>query len=88
MYFSWHEIGLYDLPKMIDSILEVTQNKKLYYIGHSQGCTTFFVMSSLLPQYNSKISLMIALAPAVFMRHLTSPVIQALVELKEPAEVT
>lgn len=35
--FSWHEIGLYDLPAMIDFILEKTEQDQMIYIGHSQG---------------------------------------------------
>lgn len=73
--FSWHEIGIYDTPTMIDYILEVTNNKEMMYIGHSQGCTSFFVMASMLPKYNAKIKLMIALAPAVFMSHIRHPVL-------------
>lgn len=35
--FSWHEIGIHDLPAIIDYILAQTKQDKLYYIGHSQG---------------------------------------------------
>lgn len=36
--FSWHEIGYYDLPAMIDHILDNnTDFKKIFYVGHSQG---------------------------------------------------
>jgi predicted alpha/beta hydrolase len=34
--FSWHEIGYYDLPAMIDYILLHTQQQQINYIGHSQ----------------------------------------------------
>lgn len=53
--FSWHEIGVYDLPAMIDHILAKTNRKKLNYIGFSQGTTVFFVMASMRPDYNDKI---------------------------------
>ncbi|XP_068150930.1 lipase 1 [Drosophila tropicalis] len=66
--FSWHEIGMYDLPAMIDYILENTGYKKLQYIGHSQGCTSFFVMCSMKPEYNDKVLTMHALAPAVYAK--------------------
>ncbi|XP_018305312.1 lipase 3 isoform X2 [Mycetomoellerius zeteki] len=65
--FSWHEIGYYDLPATIDYILEKTGHSKLYYIGYSQGATTFYVMGSERPEYNAKIKGMISLAPAVFL---------------------
>lgn len=53
--FSWHEIGIYDLPAMIDHILAKTKYEKLNYIGYSQGTTAFFVMASERPEYNDKI---------------------------------
>lgn len=34
--FSFEEIGLYDVPSMIDYILQYTRRDKLHYIGASQ----------------------------------------------------
>lgn len=76
--FSWHEIGYYDLPAMIDYALRETTETKLKYIGHSQGTTTFFVMCSQRPEYNDKISLMIALSPVVYMSNAKSPIVRIL----------
>ena len=36
-HFSWHEIGTYDLPAMINKTLETSGQDKLFYIGHSMG---------------------------------------------------
>ncbi|XP_017098803.2 lipase 1 isoform X1 [Drosophila bipectinata] len=66
--FSWHEIGMYDLPAMIDHVLKVTGYQKLQYAGHSQGCTSFFVMCSMRPAYNEKVISMQAMAPAVYAK--------------------
>lgn len=74
--FSWHEIGVYDTPTMIDYILSVTGQKTLHYIGHSQGTTAFFVMCAEKPEYNAKIRLMHALAPVAYMDHAVSPVVK------------
>ncbi|XP_063830436.1 lipase 3-like [Ostrinia nubilalis] len=76
--FSWHEIGCYDLPAMIDYVLNITEQKSLKYIGHSQGTTSFFVMASERPEYNEKISLMVALSPVAFMSHANSPFVRLL----------
>ncbi|CAG4933949.1 unnamed protein product [Parnassius apollo] len=76
--FSWHEIGCYDLPAMIDYVLQATKTSKLKYIGHSQGTTSFFVMASQRPEYNSKISLMVSLAPVAFLTHVKSPILRLL----------
>ncbi|KAI8427544.1 hypothetical protein MSG28_002059 [Choristoneura fumiferana] len=61
--FSWHEIGYYDLPAMIDYVIKNTKVSKLQYVGFSQGTTAFWVMASTRPEYNDKISAMQALAP-------------------------
>lgn len=74
--FSWHEMGLYDLPANIDYVLNVTGLKKLFYIGHSQGTTIFYVMCSTRPEYNKKIQMMISFAPSAFMSHMTSPLLR------------
>ncbi|XP_053698634.1 lipase 3-like [Sabethes cyaneus] len=76
--FSWHEIGMYDLPAMIDTVLQSTHEDILHYIGHSQGTTAFFVMASLKPEYNVKIRSMQAFAPVAFMGNLKSPFIRAI----------
>ncbi|KAL4703478.1 hypothetical protein ACJJTC_010350 [Scirpophaga incertulas] len=76
--FSWHEIGIYDLPAMIDYVLKETRQKKLKYIGHSQGTTSFYVMASERPEYNKKISIMISLSPVAYMSHITSPFLKVL----------
>ncbi|XP_055678049.1 lipase 3-like [Lutzomyia longipalpis] len=76
--FSWHEIGFYDIPAFINFILDYTKQPNLHYIGHSQGSTVFFVMTSLLPHFNDKVKSMQALAPAVFMSNVKSPLIRIL----------
>lgn len=70
--FSWHEIGFVDVPACIDFILEKTGQDKLHYVGHSQGGTTFLVMLSTLPEYNSKIKTSHIFAPGVYMEHMKS----------------
>lgn len=64
---SFHEMGYYDLPAVIDYILNVTQTDKLYYVGHSMGTTMFFVMASTRPEYNKKIRLFSGMAPVTCM---------------------
>lgn len=79
--FSWHEIGYYDLPAMIDYIINATKVKQVNYVGFSQGTTSYFVMTSTRPRYNDKIALMVALSPAVFLKRVRSPLILAAVPL-------
>uniref|UniRef100_A0A8D2IWA7 Lipase n=1 Tax=Varanus komodoensis TaxID=61221 RepID=A0A8D2IWA7_VARKO len=35
--FTFHEMGIYDIPAAINFILQKTQQDGLYYLGHSQG---------------------------------------------------
>lgn len=60
---SFHEMGYYDLPAMIDYTLGMTDQNALTYIGHSMGTTISYVLLSTRPNYNKKIKLAISLAP-------------------------
>ncbi|XP_023289897.1 uncharacterized protein LOC105699294 [Orussus abietinus] len=71
--FSWHEIGIYDLPKFIDYALDTTGQKDLIFVGFSQGTTVFYVMMSELPIYNTRIRAMFSLAPVGYMENMISP---------------
>lgn len=66
-------MGIYDLPSMIDYVLNRTGHHNLHYIGISMGTTMFFVCTSMKPEYNRKIHLMIALAPTAFMANSKTP---------------
>lgn len=68
--FSWHEMGVYDVPAMIDYVLAHTGQQKLQYVGHSQGCAVYFVMMSEKPEYNEKIEMAHVMAPAVFIKNI------------------
>lgn len=73
--FSWHEMGVHDLPATIDYILSTTGQRQLFYIGHSQGSTSLFVMLSEKPEYNGKIAKMVSYAPIAYAGNMRSPVI-------------
>ncbi|XP_049305292.1 lipase 3 [Bactrocera dorsalis] len=75
--FSWHEIGIYDLPAMIDYALGYTGNTQLQYIGHSQGTTVYLVLMSEKPSYNNKIKSAHLLGPAAYMGNMKSPLTRA-----------
>lgn len=74
--FSFHEMGVYDIPATIDYILNITSRKSLYYIGHSQGTTQFFVMGSERPEYTGKIKRQFSMAPVTFMGRSFNPFFQ------------
>lgn len=85
--FSFHDIGYYDAPATIDYILAATGEEKLFYIGHSQGTTTFFVMASERPEYNEKIRLMVALAPVAYMTNFPNPLLKLVAQNQQILQV-
>ncbi|OQR69293.1 lipase member M-like, partial [Tropilaelaps mercedesae] len=71
--YSFDDIGVFDVTAGIDFVLRQTGFHKLTLIGWSQGSTDILVTLSILPEYNSKVKLFIALAPVANITHLTSP---------------
>ncbi|KAL1114766.1 hypothetical protein AAG570_007590 [Ranatra chinensis] len=67
--FSFHEMGYYDLPAVIDFMLAKTNHSQIYYVGHSQGTTQFYAMAATRPEYNAKVKVMSSLAPIAFLQH-------------------
>lgn len=60
--FSLDEMALYDVPTIVDYILQETGFPSLTYIGFSQGTTQCFAALSTNKNLNSKINHFIALA--------------------------
>ncbi|CAH1159869.1 unnamed protein product [Phaedon cochleariae] len=65
--FSMHEIAVEDFPAMIDYILNSTKQEELNFLGYSIGSTTGLMFSSMLPEYNKKIKVHVAVAPFVYV---------------------
>ncbi|XP_025265041.1 lipase 3 isoform X2 [Camponotus floridanus] len=72
--YSFHEMGIYDLPAMITFITNMRSQPLHTYIGHSMGTTSFFIMASERPKISKMVQMMVALAPAVLIKHMQSPV--------------
>ncbi|KOX69087.1 Lipase 1 [Melipona quadrifasciata] len=72
-FWIWHEIGIYNVPVIIDYIIEQTKQKKIFVITHSQDSTVYFVMASERPEYQKKI-----LAPIVFISRTKVPLFRVL----------
>lgn len=72
--FSWHEMGQYDLPAVIDYIKNLNENDvNLHYIGHSMGSTAVLVLLSIYPRYNHLLKSAILLAPMAYMYEVKGP---------------
>lgn len=78
--FTYHEMGIHDIPSTIDYVINKTGYPQLHYIGHSQGTVVFWIMGSERPEYMKKIIAMQALAPVAFLSHCKSPVVNFLAE--------
>lgn len=65
-------MGNYDIPACINYVLKKTGAGKLVYIGHSMGTAIFWVAMITHPELNSKIDVMIALAPAASVANVKS----------------
>ncbi|XP_043268023.1 lipase 3-like isoform X2 [Venturia canescens] len=75
--FSFHEIAVWDLPKMIEHTLNYTDQKSLCYIGHSMGTTAGFILLAQRPEFNNKIHFFIALAPVALWKRPPNPLVEA-----------
>ncbi|RPA91995.1 alpha/beta-hydrolase [Choiromyces venosus 120613-1] len=68
--WAWNirQMGIIDLPALIDHVLSITHFPKLGLICHSQGTTQTFVAlaKQQRPDIGAKISVFCALAPAVY----------------------
>ena len=73
--FSWDDMARDDLPSMIYYILNVTQQTKIAYIGHSQGTMIAFAQFGNLsnPVVNN-VSFYGALAPVAHLSYVKSPI--------------
>ncbi|KAJ4436516.1 hypothetical protein ANN_16547 [Periplaneta americana] len=87
--FSWHEMGIYDLPAVLDYVLWNTSQESLNYVGFSMGSTVLYVLMSMKPEYNSKVQLAISLAPVAFMSNFKSPLLKLVAQspLTEPMTI-
>ncbi|KAL1481624.1 hypothetical protein MTO96_034338 [Rhipicephalus appendiculatus] len=62
--FSFDEIGRYDIPAVVDHVLNATGAKKLTIVCMSQGGAASLVFLSMRPEYNKKVDLVVAYCPA------------------------
>ena len=65
----------YDLPAMVDFILNTTGHKQISYVGHSQGTTIAFAGLSINKDLQSKINLFVGLGPVANTTHLAGPIV-------------
>ncbi|XP_036294388.1 lipase member N isoform X2 [Pipistrellus kuhlii] len=67
--FSFDEMAKYDLPSIIDFIVNKTGQEKLYYVGHSLGTTIGFAAFSTMPEVARRIKMNFALSPVASFKY-------------------
>jgi lysosomal acid lipase/cholesteryl ester hydrolase len=82
--FSFHEMGLIDLPAVLEHIKKNNKSEeKIIYVGHSQGtCLLFAALTQKLEYFKSKIKLFIALAPVARVSNMKSTFLKFLQSVK------
>lgn len=77
-------MGLYDLPSMIKHIQKTTNSdKKITYVGHSQGTSQLFAGMTLLPEfYESRVNGFVALGPVTNLKNVNSTLLKAMVDYR------
>lgn len=86
--FSFHEIGLYDVPAEIDYVLQVRKKRSLAYVGHSQGNLAMFILQSFQPEWALKVKPFIALSPIAFIPDIYFGAVRILLKLIESTLIT
>ena len=64
----------YDLPAMIEYVIQKTGNEGIYYAGHSQGTEQAFAGFGLNPDLGRKVKTFFALAPVSNISGIESPI--------------
>lgn len=66
----------YDLPAVIDYVLNKTSETQLTYVGHSQGVATLLILCSKVPQCNNKIKVGFGLSATAWLDHARFIIVQ------------
>ncbi|XP_046378386.2 lysosomal acid lipase/cholesteryl ester hydrolase-like [Haliotis rufescens] len=71
--WSYDEMAKYDLPAMIDYIVQTTGQPQVHYVGHSQGTLIGFAGFSQNKTLGQLVKTFIALAPVATVGYIKSP---------------
>ncbi|XP_060539044.1 lysosomal acid lipase/cholesteryl ester hydrolase-like isoform X2 [Pantherophis guttatus] len=74
--FSFHEMGYYDIPAVINFILNKTKQQQLYYVGHSEGTAAGFISFSTWPELAERIKVFFGMGPVTTLTYATCPLIK------------
>jgi lysosomal acid lipase/cholesteryl ester hydrolase len=82
--YSFHDMGLYDIPANIDQILKINcSGEKIIYFGHSQGGAAILAgMSENIDYFKQYLRTVVLLAPASRIDRYDSSVLNLLREIQ------
>lgn len=74
--FSFHEMGLYDIPAFIDLIRSKSKSsEKVILLGHSMGTSISYIYASIRRDHADKhLKAIISVAPIAYMRNFRTSV--------------
>ncbi|KAJ5072826.1 lipase [Anaeramoeba ignava] len=81
--FSYDEMIQYDLPAIVDFILEETGSSEIYYVGHSQGGGMGLGALSIFPKYQEIFKSVALLAPATYENHQQCFLLSLLADMEQ-----
>lgn len=65
--FSFPDIGMFDLSATIDYVREETEQRKVFFVAHSQGASCLLALLSEKPEYNRRIAAASLMAPIGYL---------------------
>jgi len=71
--FSWDEMAEHDLPAMLGHMMQVTQQDRFHYIGHSMGTLGYFTACNYHPWIANATKLMVGYGAHTRVPHMSSP---------------
>ena len=68
--FSYSDMAKYDVPAVIDYVLNMTGEETVAYVGHSQGTFMMWGTLSLFEEYNKVVKPIVMLAPSFGFKNM------------------
>jgi hypothetical protein len=78
--FSWEDMGLYDLPAMINYVQDTSGRSTISYVGHSQGVTSALVGFAANQTLAESVSYFGAMAPVSWLGNSKAELFVALAD--------
>lgn len=69
--YSYHEMGIYDLPALFQMVIETSGQRRVNYVGHSQGTTQMLVgMMGKEAFFRNYLDKCVFIAPVMYTHHI------------------